>query len=135
MLCFLNLTLWTETLSWAAWNQLCNSTVGFFYYLKCVSSVKATTLHSSGGITPITLTGMMLHSLWQPCSITVISVLFLKTPASFKFLPVCKILHISHVKKSHSLNKSVLGLYAPFQLPPHLLALYFYSLYYKNYSN
>ena len=64
-----------------------------------------------------------------------VAVLFLRTPASFTFLPVCKILHISHVKKSHSLNKSVLGLYAPLQLPPHLLALYFYSLYYKNYSH
>ena len=65
----------------------------------CVFSVKATTLHSSGGITPITMTAMMLHSLWQPCSVIVISVLFLKTPAYFIFLPVCKILYIFHVKK------------------------------------
>lgn len=33
------------------------------------------------------------------------------------------------LKKSYSLNKSVLGLYAPLQLPPHLLALYFYRVY------
>ena len=88
-----------------------------------MSFVKATTPHSSGGIIPITLTGMMLHSLWQPCSVTFLY-FFSKHQHLLHFYQYVKYYISLMLKKvTHSTNLSL-----DFMLPSNYHPIYWHSI-------